>query len=145
MTVFISGWQWTAAITNMQVMKATVAKPSPWAAGDNGLRPNSRGWTWEPFILKGIRTRMASMRTRIRRKKHSKPMMDQRRMRMTEGIVGLTWEPEISTGMSVSMAMMWMWMRRIKYRKPRMEQRRMWRTEGIVLESVKIGQCISDQ
>jgi len=35
-------------------------------------------------------------------------------------------------------------MRRKKHRKPMMDQRRMWRTEGIVLESVKIGQYISD-
>jgi len=28
--------------------------------------------------------------------------------------------------------------------KPMMDQRRIWRTEGIVLESVKIGQNISD-
>ena len=35
-------------------------------------------------------------------------------------------------------------MRRKKHRKPMTDQRRMWRTEGIVLESVKIGQYISD-
>ena len=35
-------------------------------------------------------------------------------------------------------------MRRNKHRKPMMDQSRMWRTEGIVLESVKIGQYISD-
>jgi len=35
-------------------------------------------------------------------------------------------------------------MRRNKHHKPMMDQRRMWRTEGIVLESVKIGQYISD-
>jgi hypothetical protein len=35
-------------------------------------------------------------------------------------------------------------MRSNKHRKPMMDQRRMWRTEGIVLESVKIGQYISD-
>jgi len=45
------------------------------------------------------------------------------------------------TGMSVTMRMR---MRRTKHRKPMMDQRRMWRTEGIVLESVKIGQYISD-
>ena len=45
------------------------------------------------------------------------------------------------TGMS---ATMWMRMRRNKPRKPMMDQCRMWRTEGIVLESVKIGQYISD-
>ena len=41
-------------------------------------------------------------------------------------------------------AKMRMRMRRNKHRKPMMDQRRMWRTEGIVLESVKIGQYISD-
>jgi hypothetical protein len=35
-------------------------------------------------------------------------------------------------------------MLRNKHRKPMIDQRRMWRTEGIVLESVKIGQYISD-
>jgi len=48
----------------------------------------------------------------------------------------------MSTGMRARMAMMWM--RRKKHRKPMTEQRRMWRTEGIVLESVKIGQYISN-
>jgi len=33
----------------------------------------------------GMKSRMATMR--MRRKKHRKPMMDQRRMWMTEGIV----------------------------------------------------------
>jgi len=42
------------------------------------------------------------------------------------------------------MAMIQMRMRREKHRKPMMDQLRMWRTEGIVLESVKIGQYISD-
>jgi len=45
-------------------------------------------------------------------------------------------------GMRARMATMQM--RRKKHRKPMMDQRRMWRTEGIVLESVKIGQYISD-
>jgi len=56
----------------------------------------------------------------------------------------LTWEPVMSTGMRVRMAMMRMQTRTKKHRKPMMDQRRMWRTEGIVLESVKIGQYISD-
>ena len=56
----------------------------------------------------------------------------------------MTWEPEMSTGMRARMATMRMQMRRKKHRKPMMDQRRMWRTEGIVLESVKIGQYISD-
>jgi len=81
----------------------------------------------------------------MRRKKHRKPMMDQRRMWRTEGIVGLTWEPVMSTGMSARMATMWMRMRRNKHRKPMMDQRRMWRTKGIVLESVKIRLYSSDQ
>jgi len=48
----------------------------------------------------------------------------------------------MSTGMRARMATMRM--RRKKHRKPLMDQRRMWRTEGIVLESVMIGQYISD-
>jgi len=85
----------------MKVMKATSMMPSAPPAGDDGPRLNSRG---------------------------------------------LTWEPVISTGMTARMARMWMGMRmrRKKHRKPMMDQRRMWRTEGIVLESVKIGQYISD-
>jgi hypothetical protein len=39
---------------------------------------------------------------------------------------------------------MQMRIRKKKHRKPMMDQRRMWRNEGIVLESVKIGQYISD-
>jgi hypothetical protein len=45
------------------------------------------------------------------------------------------------TGMSATMRMR---MRRNKDRKPMMDQRRMWSPDGIVLESVKIGQYISD-
>jgi len=45
------------------------------------------------------------------------------------------------TGMSATMRMR---MRRNKHRTPMMDQRRMWRTKVIVLESVKIGQYISD-
>jgi len=55
---------------------------------------------------------------------------------------GLSGEPVMSTGMRVRMPTMGM--RRKKHRKPMMDQCRMWRTEGIVLESVKIGQYISD-
>jgi hypothetical protein len=46
------------------------------------------------------------------------------------------------TGMS---AMMQMRIRRNKHPKPMMDHRRMLRTEGIVLESVKIGQYMSDR
>ena len=84
---------------------------------------------------------MATMRVRMRRQRHLKPMMDQCRMWRTEGIVGLTWEPVMSTDM---MARMGMGMRRKKHRKAMMHQRRMWRTDSIVLESVKIRQSISD-
>jgi len=48
----------------------------------------------------------------------------------------------MSTDMRARMATMWM--RRRKHRKLLMDLRRMWRTEGIVLESVNIGQYISD-
>jgi len=72
----------------------------------------------------------------MRTKKHHKPMMDQRRMLRTEGIVGLTWEQVMSTGMSARMATM--------HHNLMMDQHRMWRTKGIVLESVKIRLYISD-
>jgi len=74
----------------------------------------------------------------MRRKKHRKPMMDQLRMWRTKGIV----DPVMSMGMRARMATMRM--RRKKHRKPTMNQRRMWKTECIVLESVKIGQYVSD-
>jgi hypothetical protein len=45
------------------------------------------------------------------------------------------------TGMSATIRMR---IRRNMHRKPMMDQLRMWRTVGIVLESVKIGQYISD-
>jgi hypothetical protein len=57
---------------------------------------------------------------------------------------GLTCEPGMLMGMRARMAMMQMRMRRKKHCKPMMDQCRMWRTEGIVLESVMIGQYISD-
>jgi len=78
----------------------------------------------------------------MRRKKHRKLMMDQCRMWMTEGILGLTCEPVLSAGMSVRMAMMQIRMRRKKHRKLTLDQRRMCMTEHIVLESVKIGQFL---
>ena len=80
----------------------------------------------------------------MRRKKHRKLMIDQRRVWRTEGIVGLTWEPVMSRGMSARMATMRVRMRRNMYCKPMIDQCRMWRTEGIVLDSVKIGLSISD-
>jgi len=48
----------------------------------------------------------------------------------------------MSMGMMARMARMRMRMK--KHCKPTMDQCRMWSTEGIVLESVKIGQYISD-
>jgi hypothetical protein len=92
----------------------------------------------------GMRARMATMQMRMKRKKHRKPMMDQRRIWRTEGIVGLNWEPVMSMGMRARSATMWMWMRRNNHCKPTMDQRRMWRTEGIVLKTVKFGLYISD-
>jgi hypothetical protein len=83
------------------------------------------------------------MRLPMRRKKHRKPMMGQRRMWRTEGMVGLSWEPVMSMGISVSMAPMRMLIRRNNHRTPMMDQRRMWRTESIVLDSGKIGLYIS--
>jgi len=80
----------------------------------------------------------------MRRKKHCKPIMDQRGMWKTEGIGGVTWGPGMSTGMSASMATMGMRMKMSTHRKLMMDPCRMWRTKGIVLESVKIGLYISD-
>jgi len=45
------------------------------------------GLTWEPVMSTGMSARMATMRMRMRRNKHRKPMMDQRRMWRTKGIV----------------------------------------------------------
>ena len=50
----------------------------------------------------------------------------------------------MSTGMSASMAMIRIQMIRTKHCKPMMDRHRMWRTHGIVLDSVKIGQYMSD-
>ena len=50
----------------------------------------------------------------------------------------------MSWGMKATMLMIWMWMRRMKDRKLMKDQHRIWSTDGIVLESVKIGQYISD-
>jgi hypothetical protein len=76
----------------MKVMKAMIAMPSPPPAGDDGPQRNSRGLTWEPVMSTGIRARRASMRMRMRmrmrmwmrRKKHHKSMMDQRRVWRTD-------------------------------------------------------------
>jgi hypothetical protein len=74
----------------MKVMKATSPIPSALPGGDDSLRLNSRGLTWDPVILKGMRARMATMRMRMRtrRKKRHKLRIDQRRMWRMEGIVG---------------------------------------------------------
>ena len=41
----------------------------------------------ETAMSMGMRARMVTMRMRMRRKKHRKPMMNQRKMWRTEGIV----------------------------------------------------------
>jgi hypothetical protein len=62
----------------------------------------------------GMTARMATMQMQMemRRKKHRKPMMDQRRMWRTAGIVALTCEQVISIGMSLRMMTMQIRMRR---------------------------------
>jgi len=45
------------------------------------------GLTWEPVMLTGMSAKMVTMRMRMRRIKHHKPMMDQCRMWRTKGIV----------------------------------------------------------
>jgi hypothetical protein len=52
----------------------------PTASWYDGSRRNSRGLTSEPVMSTCMRARLASMRMRMRRKKHCKPIMDQRRM-----------------------------------------------------------------
>jgi len=74
-------------ITTTKVTKLARVIPSPPPAGDAGPQPNSRGLTWEPVMLTDMRATMATIRMRMRRKKHPKPMMDQRRLWRTEGIV----------------------------------------------------------
>jgi len=65
-------------------------------------------------------------------------------MSSTEGIVGLIWKPVMSTGKTGKMATMQIQMRRKNNHKPMMDKCTLWRTEAIVLESVKIGQYVSD-
>ena len=86
MTNFISGCQGAAGIVMIKVTKATSAMPSLPPAGEHGRPLNSRGLTWEPAISMGMRAGIARIRMRMSRKKHRKPMMDQRRMRRTEGM-----------------------------------------------------------
>jgi len=45
------------------------------------------GLTLEPVMWTGMNARMATMGMRMRRNKHRKPMMDQRRMCRIKGIV----------------------------------------------------------
>jgi len=45
------------------------------------------GLTWEQVMSTGMSARMATMWIQMRRNGHSKPMMDQRRMWRTKGIV----------------------------------------------------------
>jgi len=45
------------------------------------------GLTGEPVMSVGMSVRMATMLMQMRRNKHRKPMMDQRRMLRTKGIV----------------------------------------------------------
>jgi hypothetical protein len=80
----------------------------------------------------------------MKRKKHRKPRIDQCRMQRTAGIARLTCKPVMTIGMSWRMLTMRLPMRRKYHRKPMMDQCTMWMIEGIVLESVKIGQYISD-
>ena len=86
-----------------KVTQSTRAMLSPSPAGDDGLQLNSRGSTRDPVTPTGLR---ATMQMRMRRDKHDKPMVDQRRIWKMERLVS--------------------------------------ETQGIVLESVKIGQYISD-
>jgi len=55
--------------------------------GDDSPRLNPRGLTWQQVMSIGMRVTMAMMRMQMRYMKHCQPMMDQRRMWRTEGIV----------------------------------------------------------
>jgi len=68
---------------------------------------------------------MMRMRMQMRRTKHRKQIMDQRRMWRTEGIVGFNCEHVMSTGKRAKMGAMQIRMRRKKHRKLMMDQRRM--------------------
>jgi hypothetical protein len=85
----ISGYHAAAGITEMKVIKAPCGLPFLLAAGDDSLRLNSRCLTSEAVISTSLKARMATtlMWMQMTWKKHFKPMMDQRRMWRTEGIV----------------------------------------------------------
>jgi len=76
-----------AGITKVKVMKAPSTMPSPPPASNNAPRLNSKDLTSEPEVSLGMRVRMATIWMWMSRKKHRKPMMDQRSMWRTEGIV----------------------------------------------------------
>jgi len=80
------GMPGAAGITKMKVMKVTIAMPFPPPAGNDGPRRNSTGLAWQPVMWTGMRVRMATMRMwmQMRRKKHSKSMMNQRGMWRTD-------------------------------------------------------------
>jgi len=59
-------------IRKIKVMKETCTRESPPPAGDDGPRLNSRGLTWKPVMLTGMRARLATMNMRMKRKKHCK-------------------------------------------------------------------------
>jgi hypothetical protein len=71
----------------MKVLKLITAMPSPPPGCDDGPHLTSRGFTWEPGMLTAVRVTMATIRMRIKRKKHCKPMMDPRSLWKPEGIV----------------------------------------------------------
>jgi hypothetical protein len=71
----------------MKVTKSMRAVPFPTPAGDDGPQLTSSGLTWEPVIWMGRGATIATMRMRMRRKKHRKPMMYSRRLWRTKGIV----------------------------------------------------------
>jgi len=65
----------------MKLTKPTGLIAFTMTAGDDWPRLNLKGLTCEPVMSTGMRARMATMP--IRRNKHRKPMMDQRRMSRT--------------------------------------------------------------
>jgi hypothetical protein len=71
----------------MKVTKSTRAMPYPPAAGDDGPQRSSSGLPSEPVMWTGMGATIVTMRMRMKRKKHRKPMMDQCRLSRTGGIV----------------------------------------------------------
>jgi hypothetical protein len=88
MTNFISVCEGATGITKMTVMEATWEMSSLPPASDDGRRLTLRGLIWEPLMSTSMKEGMVTMQIHMRRKRHRKGMMDQRRRWRTEVGVG---------------------------------------------------------